>query len=337
MNVAVVILNTNAWADTIECLETLFRSTHSTYSVIVCDNDSHDGSLEKIKAWAEGRLSPWTPPGNPLRELSCPGAQKPIAYREYGRESAEWGGDPAVVVPLTLIRNGGNLGFAGGSNIGLRYVLRRRGFDCVWLLNPDTVVRPDTMSHLVAKFEEDPSLGICGSTVLYYHAPDTVQVLGGARYNRWIALPLPIGTGRAASEPIDAEQITSTMTYVYGASMMISNAFLDEVGLLCEDYFLYFDELDWAMRAKGKYRLAYAPESVVYHREGGTIGSGLKARKKSWTADYYFIRNRILFTRKFVPAALPTVYLALVVAMLRRASRGQWDRVGMIAKLCLSV
>ncbi|CAA9328382.1 MAG: hypothetical protein AVDCRST_MAG89-2004, partial [uncultured Gemmatimonadetes bacterium] len=51
-------------------------------------------------------------------------------------------------------------------------------------------------------------------------------------------------------------------------------------------------------------------------------------------ADYHFMRNRILVTRKFKPAALPTVYFALAVGALRRARRGEWDRVRMIAGLC---
>lgn len=118
--------------------------------------------------------------------------------------------------------------------------------------------------------------------------------------------------------------------------MLVSRDFLREVGLLSEDYFLYFEELDWAVRAKGKFELAYAPQSIVYHKEGGSAGARSTEAEKSWVADYHFIRNRIVFTRKFLPAMLPTVYFALFIALLRRARRGRWDRVRMIAKLCWS-
>jgi hypothetical protein len=84
------------------------------------------------------------------------------------------------------------------------------------------------------------------------------------------------------------------------------------------------------LRAGGRYRLGYSPESVVYHREGGSLGAGAG---KSWTSDYYFMRNRIRITREFVPFALPTVYIALMAAAARRAYRGQWDRARMIMKL----
>lgn len=334
--VAVLILNTNAWEDTLECLESVFRSSGHELSVVVCDNDSQDGSVERIRDWAEGRIDVFAPSASPLRELSFPPVPKPIPVAEYDRAAAEAGGDLEADAPLTLIRTGGNLGFSGGNNVGLRFLLARGGFDHVWLLNPDTVVRPDTLRHLVEGLEREPGAGICGSTVLFYHSPDTVQVLGGARYHHWIALPTHIGTGRPAALPIDAGEVKRRMTYVYGASMLVSRTFLEEIGLLCEEYFLYFDELDWAMRARGRFGLAYAPGAVVYHREGGTIGSGMRGRVKSWKADYYFMRNRLRVTRKFRPAALPTVYLALAAAMLRRASRGQWDRVRMIARLCVS-
>lgn len=51
--------------------------------------------------------------------------------------------------------------------------------------------------------------------------------------------------------------------------------------LMSEDYFLCFEELDWATRAKGLYSLAYAPNSIVYHKEGASIGSNRERKDKS--------------------------------------------------------
>jgi GT2 family glycosyltransferase len=333
MRVCVLTVNSNSWADAVECLESVLRSDVPGLSVVVCDNASQDGSLSHLRAWAEGRLSPYVAASNPLRPLSWPPLPKPIGYVEYERAEAERGGDPAADPPLVLIRNPENLGFAGGNNVGLRYALARGDFDYVWLLNPDTVVRPDTLRRMLEAMRDDPQMGLCGSMVLYYGAPDTVQALGGARYNRWLALPRHIGLGRSAGAPVDGPGVAARMTYVYGASMLVSRRFLEEVGLLNEEYFLYFEELDWAMRARGRFRLGFAPRSVVYHREGTKLGSG---RTKSPVSDYYFMRNRLRVTRKFNPQALPTVYLALAAALLRRAKRGQWDRMRMIARLLWS-
>lgn len=198
------------------------------------------------------------------------------------------------------------------------------------MLNPDTVVRPDALRRLCEVLAKDNRAGICGSTLLYYDSPQKVQVLGGAEYNKWLALPRHIGAGQDITSPIDVESVMRRMAYVYGASMLVSRGFIEEIGLLNEDRFLYFDELDWAMRSRGKFSLAYAPGSVVYHREGGNLGAG---RAKSWTSDYYFLRNRIRVTRDFMPYALPTVYLAILVSAARRAYRRQWDRALMAAKL----
>ncbi len=333
----IVILNWNGWADTIECLETVFRSDYPSFRVVVCDNDSQDGSLEHLKAWAEGRLEARVPGDNPLRALSFPPIRKPVPYVEYERAVAELGGDPAASdLPLVLVQTGANLGFAGGNNVGLRYVIARGDGEYVWLLNNDTVVRPDSLRQLILEMRRHSEVGIVGSTLLYYHAPDTIQTLGGASYNRWLALPHHIGALQSANLPIPTHEVTARMAYVSGASMLVSRDFLHDVGLLSEEYFLYFEELDWAVRAKGKFELGYAPQSVVYHKEGGTAGARSTEAEKSWVADYYFMRNRIVFTRKFLPAMLPTVYFALLVALLRRARRGRWDRVRMIAKLCWS-
>jgi GT2 family glycosyltransferase len=336
MRVAVVVLNWNGWQDTLECLESLWRSEARPAQVIVCDNDSQDDSVERIKAWAEGRLDVYVPPSHPLRSRSWPPARKPISYVEYGRAEAEKGGRRNDAAPLVLIHVGRNLGFAGGNNVGLRYALCQPDIDFVWLLNNDTVVERDALQHLIDTFEAAPDSGIVGSTLLYYDRPDVVQALGGASYNRWLALPRQIGTLNRVGAPIQEADVAQRLDYVAGASMLVSRRYLETVGLMSEDYFLYFEELDWALRGRGRFCLGYAPKSVVYHKEGASIGTGTYAVQKSWTADYHFMRNRILITRKFLPHCLPTVYAALVVAMLRRARHRQWDRVRMIARLCVS-
>ena len=332
MRAAVLILNYNSWRDTLECLESVFRSDYPIETIVVCDNGSTDGSVERILDWVDGRVDVCLEKDHPLRELSHPPVPKPLPAKVLNRSEAEAGvaADPEGDARLVLIRNGDNLGFAGGNNVGLRYLLKRRGWDCVWMLNPDTAVRKDALRHLCEGLSRDAKAGMCGSTLLYYSAPETVQALGGATYNKWLALPRHIGAGTAATLPVDAEAVLRRMSYVYGASMLVSRDFVETVGLLNEERFLYFEEIDWAIRGRDRFRLAYAPESVVYHREGGSLGSG---RTKSWTSDYYFLRNRIRITRDFASYALPTVYLAILVAALRRASRRQWDRAFMAAKL----
>ena len=333
MRIGVVVLNWNGWPDTLECLESLLRCRGVEGPIVVCDNDSADDSLDRLKAWAEGRLDVWTPPGAPLRDLSHPPHPRPIPFVEHDRGAAERGGDDRDdAARLVLVRTEANLGFAGGNNVGLRYLLARQDVDAVWLLNNDTVVDPGAAEALAAEVARDPRIGLCGSTLLYYHEPDRVQAAGGASYNAWLALPRHIGESLPLARIPGADEVRARLAYPTGASMLVTRVFLEAVGLMSEDYFLYFEELDWARRAAGRFRVGYAPESRVYHREGRSTGTD-GSERKSATADYYFLRNRLRVTRRHFPGREATVRFGLLLALVNRLRRRQWDRVGMIARI----
>ncbi len=333
----IVILNWNGWADTVECLESVFRNDHPDFRVVVCDNDSADGSLDHIAAWAEGRepAPATTSPG--IVALTTPPMTKPITYAAYDRAEAEAGGKPDEDPPLTLIQTGANLGFAGGTNVGLRYALARGDADYVWALNNDTVIDPKALVTLIDAMERTPNAGMGGSKLIYYENSDTVQAWGGGHHNTWLCVGGYIGGGRPATESGDAGAVVAQMDYVAGVSMMVSRAFLEDVGLMAEDYFLYYEEIDWAFRMKGRFNFAYAPDSVIYHKHGASIGSNMNPHEKSFTADYFINRNRLRFARRFTPWALPTVYLALGLIALNRLRRGQWDRFGMVLSIMLGL
>lgn len=335
--VCILILNWNNWEDTIECLESLQLLDYPSFEIIVVDNASTDGSIEKVKSWAEGKL----PIISKFIEYSLD--NKPLEVVYYDRETAEGGGETEeekklLNLPskkrLVLIQSGDNLGFAGGNNVGIRYALAKDNFDYIWILNNDTVVAPDSLTYMVERMQEDEKIGICGSTLLYYHQPDTIQALGG-KYNKWLGLSKHIGEGLQMSNIHIKlqDKVERKLSYIVGASMLVSKEFIQDIGLMCEDYFLYFEELDWATRAKGKYKLGYASESIVYHKEGATIGSSSKLKGRSYISDYYGIKNRLLFAKKFYPQKLPVVYMGLIPTVINRMRRRQWDRVKMLYKI----
>lgn len=334
--VYILLVNWNGWGDTIECLESVFRCDYEEFRVIVCDNGSSDGSLEYLCSWAEGNLDALAR-NSDLKNFSSPSCPKPINFSLYERELAERKGTTVSDPALVLISTGENLGFAGGNNVGLRYILGRGDASHVWLLNNDTVIRPDTLHHLVARMEERPDAGMCGATLLHYEDPEKVQALGGGYYCEWIGLPWHQGRLKKASDPVNLERVERWMNYVVGASMMITRQFVEEIGLMCEDYFLYFEETDWAIRAKGKFSLAYAPGAVVYHKIGGSIGTSSNPMQKSRTCDYFSIRNRLFFTRRYYPLALPFVVAVLLGSLIVRALLGKGDRVRLIWNLLLDM
>lgn len=332
--VYVLVVNWNGWADTIECLESVFKLAYADYRVIVCDNNSADDSVARIIDWAQGHLiAPASTAITSLPRLTSSPVVKPLSYAVYERQQAEKGGVLTHDPRLVLIRTGANLGFAGGNNVGLRYALARADFDYVWLLNNDTVVEPTALRWQVYRMNENPKIGMCGSTLRYYENPDRIQALGGGYYCKWIGLPWHIGRLNRSDRQINRDHCERWMNYVVGASLFVSKEFLERVGLMGEDYFLFFEETDWAERGKKQFSLGYAPESVVYHKLGKSIGTSSDPRKKSLICDFFALRNRLKFTQRYYPVALPTIYLGLCVAWLMRCLSGRWELARMIVDI----
>lgn len=313
--VYIVILNWNGWRDTIECLESVFRLQRQRYVAVVCDNDSGDASMDRITAWAHGDLTPTRTPF-----LANPPVPKPMSFKRYSRAEAERG--PAEAAGLVLIDNGANLGFAGGCNVGIRYALTRTDCGHVWLLNNDAVAAPEALAEMVTLCQANSRIGICGSQVRYYDSPQRIQTFGGL-LNSWVCTTHSISCGTDTSEVTAAP---SRIDYVPGASMLVTRAFLERVGLMSEIYFLYFEEIDWAERGKAEFDLAVCLTSSVYHRGAASIGSPSEAGARGARSEYFLLRGRVLFARKFYPLRLPVVYLGLLVSLFNRIRRCQWAR-----------
>jgi len=172
--------------------------------------------------------------------------------------------------------------------------------------------------------------------MLFYHDPGAVQTLGGERFNKWLAGCRPVRAVGGTNGKVDVAAVEAQMSYVTGASLCATRAFVEDAGLLDESYFAYFEELDWLARARRRFALVYAHDSVVYHKEGRGIGSHRNAAKRSLIADYFLARARLRFTRRYAPAALPTVVLAVFFMAMNRLRRGQLDRARMVLRVLLS-
>ncbi len=244
--VYVVVLNYNGWQDTLECLESLTKLTYAHYRVIVVDNCSTNDSFLYIQEWAAGKRLAVVPESSALTYLSSPPVEKPVKYVSYARIEAETGGSESDGESLVLIQTGSNLGFAGGNNVALRYVLAKGDAAYVWLLNNDTVVEPDSLSHLVQRHvaAEPEQVGIVGAKVRYYHNPAMIQCIAGAYYNKWLGYSRQIGNHQIDRGQFDTDTVRPDL--ILGACMLVSTHFLQTVGLLNEEYFLYFEEQDWA-------------------------------------------------------------------------------------------
>jgi len=332
----IVILNWNSWRDTIECLESVFRLQYQNIHIVVCDNASTDNSIEHISAWAKGDEFVNLPENHPLFHLSSPPVMKPIEHKLIDRVEAEYKAVSAQTSKaLTLIQTGDNLGFAGGNNVGIRFSLNQ-SCDYVWLLNNDTVVEPDSLDQMLEYSLNQKQPNTCGSMLLFYNQPDTIQALGGNHYNKWTGLAsTSLGRGKIISEKLNHQDYEKQLSYIAGASWLIPRQFLHDVGLMEESYFLYCEEIDWCVRNQDRYKLCYAPKAKVYHKEGSSIGSPNDVNPSSLLSDFYIFRNKLRFTRRFFPEAIFSAYLTSIFQAINRARRGQWDKAILIMRVLL--
>lgn len=319
--VAVLLLNWNGWNDTLECLESVFRMDYPRLSVVLCDNGSTDGSVDHIRAWASGRLTPQLPTPVALRRLVEPRAPKPIALRECSRDDAERGVPPLADREVLLVHNGDNLGFAGGNNVGLRLLKTQTGIDYVWVLNNDIVVDTSALRELVACVRQNSMIGAVGGTLYEYHAPNEVQNAAGGLFSPWKGVGVPLRKVKYRTGPNGRSE--PVLDYLSGGCLLSSLPVLRKVGLINEDYFLYGEDVDYSIRIRNAgYTFAYAPNCRVWHKGGGAVGH------RSTKHDYYIVRNSLHLTRKYYPRMLPlaTIYVAYRCA-LPKLVRGQWRRL----------
>lgn len=327
----VILVNWRRPQDSIECLESLFRSTIPLQLVVV-DNGSEDGSLDTIAAWAQGLHPATASPA--MAALITPPCPKPLNFE---RLSAAQSAAMAPAAPLTLIDAGRNGGFAAGNNIGLAHLRLVDSIEYFWLLNNDTVVEAGTAAALLDRLDASGGAGMCGTVVRFYHDPGRVQALNGHRFNRWTGTARGIGFGTPADAPFDARKVAAQTDFVLGASLAISRDFLVNIGPMDERYFLYFEEIDWTARNDGRFAIAFADKAVVFHKEGGAIGSSGRPGERSALSEYWLARSRLLFTRRFHPLLLPWHWLLTIGMVLRRLARGQPAKAGVLMRALLGL
>jgi GT2 family glycosyltransferase len=312
--VYIILLNYNGWKDTIECLESVLKNDYENYQIIVVDNDSPNNSMDYIINWAEGKQEVVYDENSQLKYLSQPFEIKPLDYVYYTKEEALIGGDrekeSSLNNPIIFIQAGENGGFAAGNNIGIKYALVKDDFEHVWLLNNDTVIEKNSLSSL-KEYATKNDLGISGSALMYYHEPKEVQAYGGT-VNKFF------GTG---SHILQVSEIEKKLDYVVGASFLISRKVIDKIGLMPEEYFLYYEETDYCFNARNNgFKLGVVIESVVYHKEGASTGASRDVKKTSTFSDVLSLKNRIKFHRKYLGGGFGLWFgmLAVLINRIRR-------------------
>jgi hypothetical protein len=205
---------------------------------------------------------------------------------------------------VTVVTSQVNLGYAGGNNLAINSVLNKNvTVKRFWFLNPDTKVKADAGTELVKAMNEN-DLHIVGSRLededgtlqcSHFNFPSIISELSaGLRFGIFDKLLKKYLVRTAPSnKAIQAD-------WLAGASFMVSNEYIEKIGLMDEDYFLYFEELDFCLQGKDNgMHCWYIPSSKVYHAVGAATGISDKRKKSPRRPQYWFDSRRRFFLKNY--------------------------------------
>lgn len=262
MKIAIVIVTYNGIGDTRRCLTSLqkLRKTKDTIEIVVVDNASTDNTVSAIT-------------------------------QDFPH---------VAIFPQTK-----NLGFAEGNNVGIRYALVHKA-DFIMLLNNDTFVAPDMLTRLLDVAARYPKGAIFCPKIYFAAGAETHK----SRYKPadlgrviWYVGGLidwknVLASHRGVDE-VDTGQYNDVVktSYATGCAMFVRREVFEKVGLLDPKFYLYYEDLDFSLRArKSGNEVYYAPPATVWHKNagsGGGTGSDLQS--------YYITRNRLIIGMRYAP------------------------------------
>lgn len=264
--VAIILLNWNGYNDSYECIKSLEYLDYNNFHVFLVDNASTDGSYEKL-----------------------------VQDNRLGKFNVE----------VTCIQSGGNLGSAGGNNVGINAAYEL-GYDYFWMLNNDTYVDNIALSALINVIDADQKIGIVGSKI--YFADSKRLWFAGGEVNPYMGTSKHFGINEEDHGQYDD---INEVDFIVGCSMLFRRELVEEIGLLEEDYFIYYEDTDWNVRAKRNgWKIIYVPQSIIYHKES----SSTKADDLSPYYGYYLIRNGYLMASRM---ARNYKWMAMISLLIR--------------------
>ncbi|MEB0951763.1 glycosyltransferase family 2 protein [Citrobacter sedlakii] len=292
--VYICVLMWNNVKDTIACIDSLSLLEYKKTSIVIIDNKSEErfiNEFHKILAEKKYSYNSYT-----------------IADSVISKKDSVYGNGEKSI---SILYNDKNAGFAAGNNIGIKFSLTQVDCEYIWILNNDTIVDMYSLSNMISSCQEKDTTHICGSKLIYY--PDTSLEQGiGGRFSK-----ISLSTRHIkSSDIIDAHE--KNIDYIIGASMLVPREIFDAIGLLDENFFLYFEELDFCLRARKKgYTLNYCLESIVYHKESATIGD-----QKSYFSTYHYFRSQRMFLKKHYPKLIILMNIKLIMLIINSLRKG---------------
>ena len=286
--VFIIILNWNNWPDVLECLESLKDNDYPNYQVVIVDNGSD---------------------------------QKPQVLNQ----------------DIKIIYNEKNLGFSGGNNVGIKYALENNA-DYVLLLNDDTIVSQDFLSKLVEVAENNNKIGIIGPKIYFYNndvilsqqAKDLNEIdssalpqndreskgklwSAGGKINWLYNKGEMIGYDEEDKGQYDLPKVQET-EFLTGCCVLVKKQAIEKIGLMPEEYFLYYEDTDWSLKARENgFKCVFVPDAKIWHKGSQSSISG------SSSYIYYHIRNGLIIAQKYAPWYIkPIIHLDVFYRIIKQ-------------------
>ena len=227
---------------------------------------------------------------------------------------------------VNVIRSEKNRGFAGGNNLAIKEAKGKYLF----LINNDTIFKDFNIQALIDRLESSPSIGIVCPKIRFIWDTNPIQFAGYTPLSKITVRNQAIGYGEEDKGQYNTAHPTP---YAHGAAMLIKRDAIDKVGLMPEDYFLYYEELDWSMMfTRAGYEIWYDPASTIYHKESQSTGQNSPIRA------YYMTRNRLLLVKRNwqgIYKYLAYCYLTCIVAsrdIIKYTLKGRFDLSKAVSK-----
>jgi GT2 family glycosyltransferase len=209
---------------------------------------------------------------------------------------------------IILIESPINSGFSGGNNLGLIYSIKNK-YTYSFLLNNDTFVEPDFLVHLVRYMDTHIEAGAIQPKI-FFHTKRNILWNGGSIYNKIFGITYSKRYLR--KEGLQQKKIQE-VDWITGCGFFAKNKVLEEVGILAENMFIYFEDVDLSLRIKQNgSKLVFHPESIIYHIAGSSFKNKEKTKEGYSNPNVFYLnfRNRIWFLKRYTPFYyIPTVLL----------------------------
>ena len=288
--VYIIIVNYNNFDDTLECLNSFKDSVFEEFKIYLINNSTDQKESEKLR-----RVKNLFDSNGVFINI-----KDVVNFREFGK--------------LNIIDGVKNRGFAAANNIAIKLILEvSSDNDLLWILNNDTTILKNTINHFT-DYMSSNEIDICGTKLVYYNT-SILQGVGGRLKNYFFTTK---AVGYGVNKMVRLEE---KIDFVIGASMIIRPRVFKDIGYLNEEYFLYYEEIDFCFRAKKKgYNIGYDNGSFVYHKEGGSIGTKNNISERSDLSEFHLYRSRDIFVKLFYGRSsiyYVTTFLLLFRLMLK--------------------